>query len=317
LRGPREYGLILGRESSPPEFAELVTARLRANPQALVNDYRRRFGDEFNPDNGAELFAEYNCSPQSRAKYRLAVAGACGWTIDEAFRQRIAMSDRRPVVFSAGGTASGKSIMTVDEVRAGAIVLDSTFSNYALSRQRVQEALDSGRKVVLQYIYREILEAYGAAIARSQAEGAGRVVSALTHTLTHKNAPKTVAQLVEDFSGDGRVWFQLYESSCVAGFERGSSELVRRAEYAREITEGGNVIMNCAAVDHQPAPALYPKMTVKEFEALGFPQQAAYLSEVALASGNRYRNRAELLVRENPHRNFRGSNESELIGRSQ
>jgi hypothetical protein len=81
---------------------ELVTTHLLANPQALVDEYRRRFGDEFNPDNGAELFAEYSSSPQARAKYRLAVAGACGWTIHQAFRQRIAISDRRPVVFSAG-----------------------------------------------------------------------------------------------------------------------------------------------------------------------------------------------------------------------
>jgi hypothetical protein len=282
---------------------ELVTTRLRANPQALIDEYRRRFGDEFNPDNGAELFAEYSSSPQARAKYRLAVAGACGWTIDEAFRQRIAISDPRPVVFSAGGTASGKSIMIVDQVRAGAIVLDSTFSNYSLSKRRVQQALGSGRCVIVQYVYREVIEAYGAAIARSQAEGAGRVVSARTHNLTHKNAPKTVARVIGEFSGNPRIQFQLYESSSIRGFERGSSELLRRGEHAREITEGEQVTLSYY-VDQQPAPALYPKVTADEFEALSFPEQAEYLSEVARASGNRYRNRPELLLRENPHRYF-------------
>jgi cephalosporin hydroxylase len=46
---------------------DLVTTYLRANPQACVDQYRRRFGDEFNPDNGAELFHEYSSSPETRA----------------------------------------------------------------------------------------------------------------------------------------------------------------------------------------------------------------------------------------------------------
>jgi hypothetical protein len=50
---------------------EAVIARLRANPQGFVDEYRARFGDEFNPDNGAELFSEYR---ENRGTYRIAVA---------------------------------------------------------------------------------------------------------------------------------------------------------------------------------------------------------------------------------------------------
>jgi hypothetical protein len=305
----------------PPDQASVQTraaALVRANPQALVDEYRSRFGDEFNPDNGAELFSDYSSSPETRAKYRVAVAGACGWVIDEAFRQRIAISDRRPVVFSAGGTASGKSILIVDEVKAGVIVLDSTFSNYELSKTRVQEALDSGRNVAIQYVYRDLLEAYGAAIKRSKAEAAGRVVPLETHLSTHANAATTVGRLVVELAGNPQIRFHFYASSYAEGFTRGGVELTRRGDYTRRIIEAENSVGSW--IDHE-APALYPKLALEEFTKMGFPEQAEYLAAVALASGNRYRGRADLLIRENAHRNFasplrhlkRGDEEARLV----
>ncbi len=83
--------------------------RLRADPHGFVNRYRVEFRDHFNPDNAAELFSDYCSSPENRAKYRTAVAGAAGWVSDEAFKQRLAEPDETPVLFTAGGTASGKS----------------------------------------------------------------------------------------------------------------------------------------------------------------------------------------------------------------
>jgi hypothetical protein len=77
--------------------------RVKANPQAFVDEYRERFGDHFNPDLGAELFPEYASSPENRAKFRMAVAAAGGWVTGEAFRQRLAEPDRKPVLFTAGG----------------------------------------------------------------------------------------------------------------------------------------------------------------------------------------------------------------------
>lgn len=69
---------------SPDEarVQERAAALLRASPQALIDEYRKRFGDEFNPDNGAELFSEYSSSPENRARFRVAVAGTGGWLID-------------------------------------------------------------------------------------------------------------------------------------------------------------------------------------------------------------------------------------------
>jgi len=61
--------LQLVKNLSPDQACvqERVVAGLTANPQGLVDEYWRRFGDEFNPDNGAELFSEYSSSRENRA----------------------------------------------------------------------------------------------------------------------------------------------------------------------------------------------------------------------------------------------------------
>jgi hypothetical protein len=139
-----------------------------------VDRYRAEFGDEFNPDNAAELFADYSASPQHRARNRMAVAATGGWVVDEAFRQRLKEPDRKPVLFTAGGTASGKSTAIASVAKVGAIVFDSTFSNYATSQRRLQEALDAGRQVRVAYVYQDPLKAWDLAKLRAENEGAGR-----------------------------------------------------------------------------------------------------------------------------------------------
>lgn len=163
---------------------EATIARVKAAPQAFVDEYCARFGNHFNPDNGAELFPEYSSSRKNRGKYRLAVGAADGWVIDEAFRQRLAEPDHNPVLFSAGGTASGKSTLVTQYVESGFIVLYSTFSNYELSKRRLGEALASGRKARVLYVYRDPIEAWEWTKIRAANEGAGRTVSPGAHAFS-------------------------------------------------------------------------------------------------------------------------------------
>ena len=51
------------------------------------------FGDHFNTDNAADRFPDYCSSPENRAKYRTAVAGAAERVSDEAFKERLAQPD--------------------------------------------------------------------------------------------------------------------------------------------------------------------------------------------------------------------------------
>jgi hypothetical protein len=197
--------------------------QLRGDPQGFVNRYRNEFKDHFNPDNAAELFPDYCSSLENRAKYRTAVAGASGWVSDEAFKQRLTEPDDTPVLFTAGGTASGKSTIAGPAADAGLIVFDSTFSNTGLSKRRLQEALGSGRKVEVLYVYRNPEEAWTAAKERAQEEAAGRTVTTQAHVSTHERAAKTVAQLTADFSDNPQVEFRYFENSTANGLHPGGA----------------------------------------------------------------------------------------------
>jgi len=201
--------------------------RLQADPHGFVNRYRVEFKDHFNPDNAAELFSDYCSSPENRAKYRAAVGGAAGWVSDEAFKQRLGEPDETPVLFTAGGTASGKSTIAGPAADAGLIVFDSTFSNTALSKQRLQEALGSGRHVEVCYVYRDPGEAWSAGKTRTEEEGAGRTLTTQVHASTHEGAAKTVEQLTRDFFNNPQVEFRFFENSTADGLQVGGLELTR------------------------------------------------------------------------------------------
>ena len=115
--------------------------QMKAYLQEFVSQYRTEFGNHFNPDNAAEFFEDYSSSVENRAKYRIAVSPAAGALADEAFKQRLAEPDKTPVVFMAGGTASGKSTVAAPVAENGLVVFDSTFSNHELSKTRLRQAL--------------------------------------------------------------------------------------------------------------------------------------------------------------------------------
>jgi hypothetical protein len=55
----------------------------------------------------------------------------------------------------------------------------------------------------------------------------------------------------------------------------------------------------------QNAPPLHATVSREEFEKMSWPEQADYLAKAALASGNRYGGRPDLLMKEHPARDFR------------
>ena len=182
--------------------------------------------------NAAELFPDYSASPKHRARNRMAVAAAGGWVVDEAFRQRLAEPDRKPVLFTAGGTASGKSTAIASVAKVDAIVFDNTFSNYATSRRRLQEALDAGRQVRVAYVYQDPLKAWDLAKLRAGNEGAGRQVSIPYHVFSHENAARTVARLAEEYTGNSALRFLFFDNSGEMPIQ-GTIELTRRGDYTQ------------------------------------------------------------------------------------
>ena len=109
------------------------------------------------------------------------------------------------VVFTAGGSGSGKSsaIAKVLGESNADITFDGTFSKLTKARNRVQAALDSGRKVAIRYVYCAPENAAKLAIGRAIRHGRPVPVSVMAET--HSQALQTVRAIAEDFKGDERV----------------------------------------------------------------------------------------------------------------
>jgi hypothetical protein len=273
--------------------------RLKADPGEFVNRYRMEFGDHFNPDNAAELFPDYCSSPENRAKYRLAVAGAAGWVSDEAFRERLAEPDEMPVLFTAGGTGSGKSTIAGPAADAGLIVFDSTFSNTDLSKQRLQEALDSGRHVEVCYVYRDPGEAWSAGKTRTEEEGAGRTLTTQVHASTHAGAAQTVEQLTRDFSNNPQVEFTFFENSTAHGLQVGGLELTRKGERTSVAEDALKKIMPSTPT---AMPARLPREHLAILSREGLTD---YVYRIAVAAVDQCRENKDQFLRQYPRLDFR------------
>ena len=273
--------------------------QLQADPQGFVSRYRSEFEDHFNPDNAAELFSGYSSSPENRAKYRIAVAGAAGWVSDQAFKQRLEEPDQTPVLFTAGGTASGKSTIAGPAAAAGLIVFDSTFSNTELSKQRLQEALCSGRTVVVCYVYRDPGEAWVAAEKRTKEEAAGRTVTAQAHASTHEGAAKTVARLTADFSGNPQVGFRYFENSTADGLRPGGLELTRRAEHTDREESALRKMMPSGLT------AMSPRLAQEPLARLSWAELMDYVHGIATTAVRQCRENKSLFLKRYPRLDFR------------
>lgn len=107
------------------------------------------------------------------------------------------------VVFTAGGGGSGKSSAIAQLLGQdnADVTLDGTLSNLDKARNRVQAALDSGRKVEIQYVYRSPENAAASAIERAL-EPNGRPVPVNELAKAHANSLKTVRALAEEFKNN-------------------------------------------------------------------------------------------------------------------
>src|ERR1035438_6560646 len=78
------------RGADSAEVRANALRRTQDDPEGLLQEYRRRFGNVLNADNAAELFPEYAASPASRAQFRPAVHPAAQWVRDKLFTRALA-----------------------------------------------------------------------------------------------------------------------------------------------------------------------------------------------------------------------------------
>lgn len=159
---------------------------------------------------------------------------ASGAFIKALYRERLAQPtppDREPlVVFTAGGTGAGKTTAVEGSpgLKFADIVYDTNMNGYASSLKKIEQALDSGRRVKIMYVYRDPADAMRhGALKRSEGQikkyGTGRTVPVSAHVDTHVGALRTMRELAEHFKDDPRVEISVFDNSFGRGNARRSS----------------------------------------------------------------------------------------------
>jgi len=128
------------------------------------------------------------------------------------------------VVFTAGGTGAGKSSgLELIEQRNPAfaqaeLVYDTNMNKFSSAKDKIDQALESGREVKILYTYRDPAEslrqgALTRAMGQEKKYGTGRTVPLAEHGNTHVGARKTMDQLREHYKDTPGIEFQAIDNS--------------------------------------------------------------------------------------------------------
>lgn len=215
--------------SLPPRMAEVenrYASAVEADPRAWVQAYLARqpakSKNVVNADEARELFPEYR---ENRSFYAPAVHEPSSAIAKLVYAELLA--NAKPgasVAITAGGAGSGKTTATAGLNQAADIILDTTGSNARTLKRNIQQALDSGANVMLQYVLRDPIESFNSALTRAMpkkpGDAPGRTVPYDLVAGQHSNAPAAFEEMATHFSdaiANGRVQLAAIDNRLGAG----------------------------------------------------------------------------------------------------
>ena len=241
-----------GRTARDVELlGDVVPNRLNISPDTSLSSemagIQKRFAEQLNSDIDTAL-ADYARLPDTdggrilstdtarelSADYRgnRALSAAVHEPASAFIKERYArlLSEEAPegmdnsVLFTAGGTGSGKTtaLQNVPEVLEkqvrAQVVYDTNLAGFESSVQKIDEALDAGKQVVIAYVHRDPTEALtGGAIPRAIRQeiqiGTGRTVPATAHARTHAGAANTIKRLDVHYGDNPNVDIRIIDNT--------------------------------------------------------------------------------------------------------
>jgi len=182
----------------------MTHSRALGGIRKYVRQYRERFGDHFSSDKAAELFPEYAASEATRTENRAAVTKASHLVADRAFADRLGEPDKTPVAFVIGGPGAGKTTSAGSAINEGAIVFDGS----AVHAERlIGEAVATGRKVNIEYIHRDPVDAFRGTLDRAMNSPTerGRVIPIRLHEELHRGSAQAIQRIQEKYADNPNV----------------------------------------------------------------------------------------------------------------
>lgn len=209
------------KSKNPDE--EFAYNYLEKNKDKALKDYVKRTNEEFGnkTDNivaGDDVkFIVPKFGPDKSTTYHEPASRFAKQHYDELLNRKDTVD--KDVLIMAGGTGSGKTTalkgviknkgQTLDDFAA---VIDTNLTTVNSAKSRIDPALESGRSVNIQYVYRDPIEAFKNGVI-PRALKTGRMVLPEVHGDTHAGSMETVIKLAEKYKDDPRVNIEIVDNS--------------------------------------------------------------------------------------------------------
>jgi hypothetical protein len=205
------------------KIGQALENRRLYNYNDLIKEYKTleeaKGGKVINTDVARELSPEYRANRTLSANVH---EPASQFTKDY-YAELLKQTPKKDsyVLFTGGGTGAGKtsSLDSVpDIVNAAEMVYDTNMNKLPSAVKKINQALDSGRRVAIAYTYRDPVEALieGAlsrAMRMKKELGSGRTVPIEEHLKTHIGSRKTIDELMNKYRDNPNVDFTVIDNS--------------------------------------------------------------------------------------------------------
>lgn len=191
--------------------------KLNKGYDKLKAKYSKQFGNVLNTDNARELSKDYlaNKSELSSAVHEPASAFVKKM-YDDLLKDKVPKGRSNMVYFTAGGTGSGKSSSLMGQEKKyhdkAHVIFDTNMNGFESSSKKIEQALDAGKKVRINYVFRDPIDAFkNGAVPRSLR--VGRTVPIEEHIRTHLGSINAILGLKEKYKGNKNVSITVTDNS--------------------------------------------------------------------------------------------------------
>lgn len=207
------------------DIEQRFAAAVMRDPEGMLAEYAKlpdtAGGRIVNTDEARMLSPDYAATNDSRSLYAAAVHEPASYVARMQWQRLLAKPpETGRVLILGGGGGSGKT-SSLEGIEPGFAkkfdaVYDTTLASKAKAIQTIEEALASGREVLINYTARDPLESIVNGII-PRAASKGRTVPLDIAAKAHEDAPKVLASLVDKYADDPRVKFRLIDNTKGAG----------------------------------------------------------------------------------------------------
>lgn len=243
------------------------------NYATIKEQYEQKHGNVLDADNIRELSQDYVSDP---SKYSNAVHSPASSFMFKMYQDRLAEKpsegQQNKVVFIGGGAGAGKSTTKFDNTNDAQIVYNTSMAPEQASRNQVNRALNAGKDVDINYVYRDPVVSFENGVIPRAIE-TGRVLPISEIVRSHIGSRETVQKLSTEYADEPRVNIRVFDNTSEKGKQIESSfeqlpAAISQDELTNKLSEIANELHQSGKISDSVFEQLKPKSNA-------LPQQSA------------------------------------------